>query len=147
MLIKRRVQRFRREFTQLPAFRLFGELFDREPERALSLIYRSARLVAAELKAVGIDTGFSPVLDLFKGSDVIGDRALHADPDTVVELARKFIEGLIDGGLLPVGKHFPGHGTVAGDTHHAVVEDRRDYEAIAQSDIKVFHRLISEKIP
>ena len=141
-----RVQRFKDGFTRLPPMRLFGKLFDRDPERALHLIHASGHLVSTELREVGIHTGFSPVLDLFGKSNVIGDRALHTEPDAAVKLAHSFIEGLHDGGLMPVGKHFPGHGTVAGDTHDKVVEDPRGYEKIKASDLKVFRDLTASKM-
>ncbi len=138
-----RVQRLRRGFTRLPPMRWFGRMFEREPERALHLSYAAARLAATELSEIGIHTGFSPVLDLAGANEAIGDRALHADPGVVVQLGREFIAGLRDGGLLPVGKHFPGHGTVSGDTHNTVVEDRREYAEIEAADLSVFRELIA----
>ncbi len=139
------VQRFRDGFTELPPMRLFGRLYEREPERALRLLYSTGRLAASELREIGLHTAFSPVLDLFNQNNGIGDRALHGDPDVVVRLAREFIEGLNHGGLLPVGKHFPGHGTAIGDTHHAVVRDDRPRARIEASDLKVFRELIARK--
>lgn len=139
-----RVQRFKEGFTRLPPMRSFGRLYEREPERSLDLLYSAGRLTASELRETGLHTAFSPVLDLFSENNGIGDRALHGDPDVVVRLARSFIKGLTAGGLLPVGKHFPGHGTVAGDTHCDVVEDDRSYEQIAASDLKAFRDLIEE---
>lgn len=139
-----RVQRFKKDFTRLAPMRSFGRLYGREPERALNLLYSAGRLAASELRAVGLHTSFSPVLDLFNDNNGIGDRALHRDPDVVARLARPFIKGLAAGGLLPVGKHFPGHGTAAGDTHCDVVKDDRPRARIDASDLKVFRELIAE---
>ena len=141
-----RVQRFTEGFTRLPPMQSFGRLFERDPRHALQLIYATGHLVATELGEVGIHTGLSPVLDLAGGNAAIGDRALHGSVDTTVKLARQFILGLIDGGLLPVGKHFPGHGTVSGDTHVAVVEDHREFRQIAANDLRVFSELIADKL-
>ena len=103
-----RVQRFKSGFTHLPPMRLFGRFFDHAPEEALELLGMAGQLIANELHEVGIDTGFSPVLDLFGNLEVIGDRALHPHPEVVFRLGKVFIQGLYRGGILPVGKHFPG---------------------------------------
>ena len=141
-----RVQRFKEGFTRLPPMRSFGRLFENHTERALRLAYAAGRLAAMELGEVGIHTGLSPVLDLAGGNAAIGDRALHGSVDATVKLAREFILGLVDGGLLPVGKHFPGHGTVSGDTHVAIVEDHRELRQIAATDMRVFSDLITDKL-
>ena len=141
-----KVQRFKEGFTRLPPMRSFGRLFERHPQRALRLIYATGRLVAMELGEVGIHTGLSPVLDLAGGNTAIGDRALHGSVDATVKLARELILGLIEGGLLPVGKHFPGHGTVSGDTHVETVADHREFSEIAANDLSVFSRLIADQL-
>ena len=140
-----RVQRFKEDFTLLPPMQLFGKLFEQESAQSLQLIYATGRLVSSELCEVGIHTGFSPVLDLIGLSEVIGDRALHAIPEIVIQLGREFVRGLSDGGLLAVGKHFPGHGTVSGDTHHKVVTDQRSWVEIKAHDLKVFQDLIADQ--
>ena len=139
-----RVQRFKHGFTRLPPAHRFGELFDRDPGQALRLAYAAARLAAIELTEIGFHTGFSPVLDLFGPNRAIGDRAFHANPEVVACLGAKFIEGLCAGGLMPVGKHFPGHGATAGDTHDEVVEDWREYAQIKATDLKVFRDAITK---
>lgn len=139
-----RVQRFREGFTRLPPMRLFGELFERDSQRALRLAYATGRLAAMELGEAGIHTGLSPVLDLAGASKVIGDRALHHSPEVVVKLARQLMLGMKDGGLLPVGKHFPGHGTAPGDTHRETVEDQRTLAQIMAADLQVFRELIAD---
>jgi beta-N-acetylhexosaminidase len=83
-------------------------------------------VLAAELRACGVDLSFTPVLDLDWGrSSVIGDRSFHSDPAAVVELAGALIEGLHRAGMAACGKHFPGHGWVEADSHVALPIDER----------------------
>ncbi len=137
-----RVQRFRNQFTRIPACRQFGRLYDRDQQQALSLAEQAGWLMASELLAVGVDFSFAPVLDLDKGrSSVIGDRAFHHDCDAVTELARAMIRGMRSAGMACVGKHFPGHGSVSEDSHETVPVDDRRYEDIMMSDLIPFERL------
>ncbi len=99
--------------------------------------------MAAELRAVGIDFSFAPVLDLDRGiSRVIGDRAFHADPEVVTQLAGAFIAGMHRAGMASTGKHFPGHGAVVADSHEAVPVDERRFEDILLEDVLPFERLM-----
>ncbi|MDH3413625.1 MAG: beta-N-acetylhexosaminidase [Gammaproteobacteria bacterium] len=140
-----RVQRFREGFTRLPAAAAFGAVYDRDPGRACSLAALCGWLTASELRAVGLDFSFSPVLDLRSGaSDAIGDRAFHAEVDAVVNLARAYIGGMKRGGMVAVGKHFPGHGSVKEDSHLATPRDHRDLESVRMSDLRVFERVIAD---
>ena len=105
-----RVQRLRDGFTRLPPAQVFGNMFDEQPDAARHAAHEAGWLLAAELRAIGVDFSFAPVLDLGHGvSGVIGDRAFHARADTVATLAFAFMQGLEDGGMKAVGKHFPGH--------------------------------------
>lgn len=140
-----RVQRFRDGFTRIPPMRWLGRLWDRHPQQARSLAHRAGWLFASELRAHGIDFSFAPVLDLDHGnSAVIGDRAFHGVPDAVCELARGVIAGMGAGGMASVGKHFPGHGYVAADSHHEIPVDERTLAAIEASDLIPFARLATD---
>jgi beta-N-acetylhexosaminidase len=131
-----RVQRFRSDgFTHLPAMRVFGEVWDQDPLGAMRLATESGYVLAAELRACGVDLSFTPVLDLDYGvSQVIGNRAFHRDPRVVAMLARSLIQGLMLADMSACGKHFPGHGAVEADSHHEIPVDERSLEAILQDD-------------
>ena len=139
-----RVQRFRDGFTKLPACALIGKAYDGKHKRGLHLAEKAGWLMAVELRAAGIDFSFAPVLDLRKGiSKVIGDRSFHRDPEIVANLARRYIHGMRRAGMEAVGKHFPGHGSVVEDSHHAVPVDRRSFEDMQLEDLLPFERLIT----
>ncbi|HSB48656.1 MAG TPA: beta-N-acetylhexosaminidase [Burkholderiales bacterium] len=138
-----RVQRFRDGFTVLPPMRELGWLWDRGQQQARQLAQEVGFVLAGELLAHGLDLSFAPVLDVDSGaSSVIGDRAFHSDPQAVGELARALLHGLRQAGMNGVGKHFPGHGHVAADSHHEVPVDGRSYEEIEAADLAPFRRLI-----
>ena len=100
-------------------------------------------VLAAELRAHGVDLSFTPVLDVDHGnSSVIGDRAFHTDPAAIGDLGTGLMRGLRHGGMSAVGKHFPGHGHVTADSHHEMPVDDRPLAALEQSDLKPFRRLI-----
>ncbi len=133
-----RVQRFRTGFTRLPPMRALGRLYDVDAAQARDLARAAGIVMAGELRAHGIDFSFAPVLDLDYGhSTVIGDRAFHADPEAVGDLAGALIEGLASMGMGAVGKHFPGHGHCAADSHVAIPVDERGLEAI-ERDMTAF---------
>jgi beta-N-acetylhexosaminidase len=137
-----RVQRFRTGFTRLPEMRKLGELWDRDRGAAGAAARDTGFVMAAELRACGVDVSFAPVLDLDHGrSGVIGDRAFHSDPAAVVELATALIDGMHAAGMMACGKHFPGHGWVEADSHMAVPVDERDYAAIAAADLVPYRQL------
>jgi beta-N-acetylhexosaminidase len=136
-----RVQRCSDGFTRLPAMRRLGELWDRDRQAALLAARRVAYVLAAELRACGVDLSFTPVLDLDWGrSSVIGDRSLHRDPAAVVELAGALIDGLRSAGMAACGKHFPGHGWVEADSHVDLPVDERHFDELAP-DLEPYRRL------
>ena len=143
-----RVQRFRQGFTDLPACRVFGECYEQDPKQGLTQAETAGWLMAAELRAYGVDFSFAPVLDLFKGiSEVIGDRAFHRKAEDAARLARSYMKGMHAAGMAAVGKHFPGHGAVVEDSHHAIPIDNRRFEDIQMDDLLVFQRLIDHGLP
>ena len=138
-----RVQRFRDGFTELPPARLLGHQYDIDENSARSLASACGWIMAAELLDVGVDFSFAPVVDLDLGlSDVIGDRALHRDPDTVASLATAFMQGMRGAGMMAVAKHFPGHGAVVADSHVELPEDHRGYVDLTDN-LLPYERLIA----
>lgn len=138
-----RVQRFRDGFTAIPPMRELGRAWDANAQHASQLATDTGFVLAAELRAHGVDLTFAPVLDVDYGaSGVIGDRAFHSDPRAIAELARALLQGFRQAGMSGVGKHFPGHGHVRADSHLEVPVDERSYEEIEASDLAPFRRLI-----
>ena len=142
-----RVQRFREGFTRLPAIKGLGDVHDTDPRRARELAETTGWLMASELRSVGVDFSFAPVLDLNYGvSRVIGERAFHKDPEIVADLAVHYIRGMRMAGMQAVGKHFPGHGGVTADSHIDLPVDSRYYQDILMQDLLPFRRLIDQGI-
>jgi len=143
-----RVQRFRDGFTRLPPVADLGVIYDKDRAQARKLAEQTGWLNAAELREVGVDLNFSPVLDLdMKKSAVIGDRAFHKNPEAVAELARSYMRGMEQAGMSAVGKHFPGHGSITADSHETISIDTRSYADIRNADLVSFERLIHYGIP
>ena len=137
-----RVQRFRHGFTTIPAMTQLGKLFDRDPAQALAAARGCGFVIGSELQAHGVDFSFAPVLDVDYGeSSVIGDRALHSDPNVIAVLAEALQAGLNAAGMVSVGKHVPGHGFVRADSHLEVPVDDRTMAEIAARDLIPFQRL------
>lgn len=138
-----RVQRFRNGFAALPAVRLLGEIYDHDKKRARHLAEEAGWVMASELRAVGVDFSFAPVLDLDLGrSGVIGNRAFHTQPAAAADLAGAYMMGMRRAGMAATGKHFPGHGYAEADSHLAIPEDDRTLEDILQQDLLPYERLI-----
>jgi beta-N-acetylhexosaminidase len=134
-----RVQRFRDGFTAIPPMRTLGAHWDRDVAAAAGEAIRLGWTMARELRAHGVDFSFTPVLDLdFGASTVIGDRAFHRNPNAAAHLAAALHAGLRAGGMAAVGKHFPGHGHVAADSHVDVPVDPRTLAAITADDLVPF---------
>jgi len=138
-----RVQRFRQGFTRLPAASRYAEAAGDRPGEAARLAQLAGWLMAAELRALDIDFSFAPVLDVDCGiSAIIGDRAFSRDAGRAAELGAAFAAGMGRAGMAAVGKHFPGHGAVAEDSHLTLPMDPRPLAEIRARDLVPFRRLI-----
>ena len=142
-----RVQRFKDGFSKIPPMREFGKVWDDNPKEAKELAEDAGWILAAELRAHGVDFSFTPVLDMDYGeSQVIGNRAFHVKAQAIHELAYALMQGLRRGGMPAVGKHFPGHGYVVADSHVAIPVDEREFDEIAQNDMQPFRQMIDDGI-
>jgi beta-N-acetylhexosaminidase len=139
-----RVQRFRDGFTQIPAMANI-ERFEVSQNIQFDLAQAMGFCMAYELLQLGIDISFAPVLDLKGVSEVIGSRAFSSEPEQVIRLSGAYIKGMHTAGMKSTGKHFPGHGSVAEDSHIAMPVDTRSFNEIHEQDMRVFKQLISEK--
>jgi beta-N-acetylhexosaminidase len=138
-----RVQRFKDPFTVLPAMREIGQLCSSDTDRAEDAAEKIGWLMAAELRACGVDMSFAPVVDLDRGvASVIGDRAFHTDAETVSALAIAFMRGMRRAGMAATAKHFPSHAGALIDSHEALAVDRRDYSEL-YDDLIPYQRMIS----
>jgi beta-N-acetylhexosaminidase len=141
-----RVQRFRSGFSVLPPARRVGMEFDLDQQQGLAMARSIAWLMAAELRALHIDFSFAPCVDLDYGvSEIIGDRAYHADPEKVSRLALASMQGMRQAGMAATAKHFPGHGAVVADSHLALPVDRRTLADLAP-DLLPYRRLIPNEL-
>jgi beta-N-acetylhexosaminidase len=131
-----RVQRFKvGGFTHLPPMKALGELWMKDQLGATDAATACGYVLASELRACGVDFSFTPVLDLdYGGSGVIGDRAFGRDPRVVTLLAKSLMHGLRLAGMASCGKHFPGHGFVAADSHTEIPVDKRSLKEVLADD-------------
>ena len=139
-----RVQRFKsHEFIKFPPQKFFGDIYIKNKKLALDLAYKSSFLLGAELNEIGVNVNFSPVCDiLFKGAhDVIGNRSFGEKPHLVKELVEKFCQGYKDSGIIPVPKHFPGHGRSEFDTHENLSIIKTCYDELQSTDLVPFNIL------
>lgn len=139
-----RVQRFTDGFTRLPPLGALGRLHQEHTGNARNYAHWHGRVMAMEMLDLGIDISFTPVLDLDQGSSVIGDRAFAGEPGAVIDLASSYLDGMHVAGMKSTGKHFPGHGSVAADSHIADVCDQRSLEEIEARDIRPFSKLADQ---
>jgi beta-N-acetylhexosaminidase len=140
------VQRFRAGFTRLPALAAIGALYERDADEAIRLAEEHAWVMASELRASGVDFSFAPVVDLARGNAAIGRRAFHADAAITAELAQAYVRGMHLGGMAAVLKHFPGHGSVVGDTHQVTATDPRSLAEICRDDLLPFAQCIEAHV-
>lgn len=137
-----RVQRFKQGLTRLPPLRVLGQAYCEQGDSALETAKNFGWLMAAEMISLGVDISFAPVLDLdFGRSAVIGDRAIHRDPSVVIAVATAYVAGMNEAGMAATGKHFPGHGWVAADSHIDIPRDERAKPSIFDDDLTPFEAL------
>lgn len=139
-----RVQRLRGDhWRNRPAAASFGALNRQDPSMAREMAYANARLMAKDMLDIGVNVDCAPVVDVpIDGAhDIIGDRAFGRDPWLVASLGQAVIDGMLDGGVLPVIKHIPGHGRARADSHLElpVVDTSRD--ELERSDFAPFRAL------
>lgn len=140
-----RVQRFRTEFSTIPAMQSFLMDFRVDPDATIAEVQDYGWLMASELLACDIDISFAPVLDVDDHKcAVIADRAFSPHPEEVVVLAAAFIRGMHEAGMAVTGKHFPGHGSVSGDSHLLQPVDSRSLPEIEALDLIPFVKLSNQ---
>ena len=140
-----RVQRFRDGFTIIPPMANIGAAYQQNAERGLQLARACGWLMAAELRACGVDLSFAPVLDLDnERCAVIANRSFSIDPEIMSVLSEAFIDGMHDANMCATGKHFPGHGAVTGDSHFETPVDVRTLDAILVEDVLPYRHLCEQ---
>jgi beta-N-acetylhexosaminidase len=137
-----RVHRLPGPFTHFPPAARLGQMCDPD------LAYRAARAIAEELAMAGINLDFAPVLDVNSNpkNPIIGDRSFAADPNKVTALGERWVQGLRDGGIIPCGKHFPGHGDTDKDSHFALPVVLRPLEELEKVELPPFVSACRNKI-
>lgn len=142
-----RVFRMPPPFTQIPSMRAVAKYARQHPQEKIA--FQLGQLMAKELSAVGIHMNFAPVLDLDTNADnpIIGDRAFSADPIEVANLGCDLIDGHLDGGAIPCGKHFPGHGDTYEDSHHALPHVPHTPERMRIMELVPFRAAIERGVP
>jgi beta-N-acetylhexosaminidase len=138
-----RVLRLGEPFTQFPPAAAVGGGGD------AAVAFRVGQAMAAELGSVGIDLNFAPVLDVHSNpaNPIIGDRAFSSDPRLVGEFGVALMRGLLAGGIIPCGKHFPGHGDTATDSHCALPVVQRTRAELECTELVPFRAAIAARIP
>ncbi|TAN49415.1 MAG: beta-N-acetylhexosaminidase [Methylococcaceae bacterium] len=145
LVIPTTVGGFESGYTRLPAAACYLDYCHGDLAQAKKLAQEAGWLMAAEVRAVGVDFSFAPVLDVDLGlSQVIGDRAFARDAEAVANLAGAFMEGMREAGMPAVGKHFPGHGGVTADSHLALPVDERAWDDLWEADLLPYRRLIPQ---
>ena len=131
-----RVTRLKKNFTQFPPMSCLGKAGSDD------LAYRFGMAMGKEMRAVGINMDYAPVLDVHSNPEnpIIGERAISSDPDVVAQLGCKIIQGFQDAGTVPVGKHFPGHGDTSQDSHLILPRVERNKESLEQIELVPFSK-------
>ena len=138
-----RVQRIKEPATRIPPMGMVGATNDAD------LCAKVGEVIGAELEAMGFNTNFAPIADIFTNPEntVIGDRAFGTDPDHCARMAGALMLGLNMAGITPCAKHFPGHGDTLLDSHFALPVVEHDVERLRSVELRPFQRLISARVP
>ena len=139
------VQRFKKGFTRLPKPSEIGQYYDEDKDAALKTAYAYGVIVGSEMREINVDLSYLPVMDILHFDGVIGGRAFHSDPEAVSELSKAVVTGLHNSSLPACGKHFPGHGSVSGDTHTDAICDSRAWSEIETHDLYPFAEMIEKR--
>lgn len=147
-----RVQRFKKDFTLLPSFSKIGKTWNLNSSSSISDVVSDAikygNILGHELKDVGVDLSFTPVLDIdWARSEVIGDRSFGSDPHKVTVIASSMMHGLLMSGMKNCAKHFPGHGWALSDSHFEDAIDERKFEDIEKNDLVPYKVLCGSNGP
>ncbi len=136
------------EWREMPSNYFFGKIFDKDPKIAINLLTLNIKLLSNDLYKLGINVNCGPVLDLYidNSDKVIGDRSFHSNPNIVFKLAEVYCETIIDGGVLPVIKHIPGHGRGDQDSHKKLPTVNSNLNTLNNSDFLPFKYLSYQPI-
>ena len=137
-----RVQRFKKNFTNLPSFEFISSIRDSvERER---LAFCSGFIAGYELNQIGVNLNYSPVIDIsHPSSKLLKDRTFGTNPNTVIKLSLAYIKGIIKAGVTPVLKHYPGHGSVDTDTHTQLCITETSYQSLLEKDLIPFVEILN----
>jgi beta-N-acetylhexosaminidase len=130
-------------WSKYPPGSHYSALYDGDENEGLRAAWLGARLIAHDLRAVGIDVDCLPLADVpvSEADPVIGDRAYGTTPAKVAAIAAAIAEGLLAGGVLAVLKHIPGHGRATADSHHALPVVATDTKTLQSTDFAAFRPL------
>jgi len=140
-----RVQRLKNNFTILPSFEDIGRIYSTDKSLALNLSYAAGYIAGYELSNIGFDINYSPVIDIGnENSKVLQNRTFGNTVQKIYDLSKKYISGSIDSGIIPVLKHFPGHGAVNDDSHTTYCQSDKDFDKMSETDIRLFKDLFNK---
>lgn len=139
-----RVFRLPEPFTQIPPMRHWAQFLQND----LKKFHELGLILGNEVAAAGFTLDFAPVVDIDTNpnSPIIGDRSFSENPEQVFLAAREVIRGLIDTGIIPCLKHFPGHGATTQDSHHELPHDDRSLDDMEKVDLVPYQKLITENL-
>lgn len=142
-----RVSRVPAGALKFPPAALWGRFAERGG--GLGIIERFGRLLGRELKSLGVNTDFAPVLDVNSNPNnpIIGDRAFSEDAETAARTALAFQRGLAKEGVVTCGKHFPGHGDTRTDSHLTLPRVSRSRAVLEKTELLPFRRAVAARVP